>query len=146
MKRRLSVVLLALGVVGAAFAAEIGYEFSGVLGGGKDLRVALTNKASGVTQWMSIGSTIAGHIISEYDAKADVLVLTKDGQLLQLALKQRKAAKADGKITPEVERAIVNNLRRLAAAADQYYLENGKKSTNYDELVGPDKYVRRLIR
>jgi hypothetical protein len=141
MRHRLPLVLSALGFVGASFAAESGFEFSGVLGGGKDLRVALTSKASGVTQWISVGGSVAGYTISEYDGKADVLVLTKDGQQLRLPLKQRKAAKADATLSPEVERAILNNLRQLAAAADQYYLENGKRSTSYDELVGPTKYV-----
>jgi len=144
MKHRLSLVLLTLGFVTAAFAAEIGFEFSGVLGGGKNLRFALTNKASGATQWVPVGGSVAGYTISEYDAKADVLVLTKDGQQLRLALKQRKAANAGPKISPEVERAILNNLRQLAAAADQFYLENGKTSTSYDELVGPTKYVKAI--
>src|SRR5688572_27345821 len=135
MKHRLWFVLLALGFVGTAFTAEIGLEFSGVLGGVKDTRVALTNKTTGATQWVSVGSSIAGYTISEYDSKADVLVLTKGGQQFRLALKQRKTASGSAKISPEVERAILNNLRQLAAAADQYYLENGKASTTYDELV-----------
>jgi hypothetical protein len=73
------------------------------------------------------------YTISEYDSKADVVVLTKDGQRIRLALKQRKASSADAKIQPEVERAALNNLRQLAAAADQYYLELGKKATTCDE-------------
>ena len=144
MKHRLLLGLWTLGFVGAAFAAEIGFEFSGVIGGERDLRVALTNKANGATQWASVGSTVAGYTISEYDAKADVLVMTKDGKQLRLALKQRKTASVDAKLSPEVERAILNNLRQLAAAADQYYLENGKVSTTYDELVGPNKYVKEM--
>jgi hypothetical protein len=144
MKHRLCLVLLAFAFIGAAGAPDIGLEFSGVLGSAKDLRVALTNTASGSTRWARVGSTVAGYTISEYDSKADVVVLTKDGQRIRLALKQRKTPSADAKIQPEVERAILNNLRQLAAAADQYYLEQGKKSTTYDELVGADKYVRTM--
>jgi len=46
--------------------------------------------------------------------------------------------------TASQEKAVMNNLRQLAAAADQYYLENGVNTANYDQLVGPDKYVRRI--
>ena len=144
MKHPLSFALLAIGFAGTTFAADIGLEFSGVLGGVKDTRVALTNKATGATRWTSVGSSVEGYTISEYDSKADVLVLTKDGQQFRLALKQRKVASGSAKISPEVERAILNNLRQLAAAADQYYLENGKTSTTYDELVGPAKYVKTI--
>jgi len=42
------------------------------------------------------------------------------------------------------EKAILNNLRQLGAAADQYYLENGVATARLDQLVGPDKYVKSL--
>jgi type IV pilus assembly protein PilA len=42
------------------------------------------------------------------------------------------------------EKAVLNNLRQLAAAADQFYLENNKTAATYDDLVGPDKYIRRI--
>lgn len=42
------------------------------------------------------------------------------------------------------EKAVLNNLRQLAAAADQYYLENGVDTTTYEKLVGPDKYIRAI--
>jgi hypothetical protein len=43
------------------------------------------------------------------------------------------------------EKAVLNNLRQLSAAADQYYLENNKKTTTYDQLVGPDKYIKAIV-
>ena len=43
------------------------------------------------------------------------------------------------------EKAVLNNLRMLNAAADQYYLEKGVDTATYDDLVGPDKYIRRLM-
>ena len=46
--------------------------------------------------------------------------------------------------TASQEKVVMNNLRQLAAAADQYYLETGKKRATYDDLVGPDKYIRQL--
>ncbi|HVU35390.1 MAG TPA: hypothetical protein VHE61_18275 [Opitutaceae bacterium] len=45
------------------------------------------------------------------------------------------------------EKAVLNNLRQLSAAADQYYLEHGVTTVTYDELVGPGpgKYIRRIV-
>jgi type IV pilus assembly protein PilA len=42
------------------------------------------------------------------------------------------------------EKAVTNNLRQLAAASDQFYLESGKTTATYDDLVGTTKYVRQL--
>jgi hypothetical protein len=42
------------------------------------------------------------------------------------------------------EKAVVNNLRQLSAAADQFYLETNKTSATYADLVGPDKYIRQI--
>jgi type II secretory pathway pseudopilin PulG len=38
--------------------------------------------------------------------------------------------------------AVYNNLRMLSAAADQYYLENGVNSANFDSLVGPGRLIK----
>lgn len=42
------------------------------------------------------------------------------------------------------EKMMVNNVRQLVAAADQYYLEHGTDVARYSDIVGPDKYVRTL--
>lgn len=42
------------------------------------------------------------------------------------------------------EKAVLNNLRQLGAAADQYYLEHGVATASFDDLVGPDRYIRAL--
>lgn len=42
------------------------------------------------------------------------------------------------------EKAVRNNLRQLAAAADQYYLENGVTMASYNDLVGPGKYLKAI--
>ncbi|HYC71221.1 MAG TPA: bifunctional serine/threonine-protein kinase/formylglycine-generating enzyme family protein [Opitutaceae bacterium] len=39
---------------------------------------------------------------------------------------------------------VVANLRKLMAAADQYFLENGKAEAPVEELIGPDKYLPEL--
>lgn len=47
--------------------------------------------------------------------------------------------------TASQEKAILNNLRQLAAAADQFYLENGVISANFNDLVGPTRYIPQLL-
>ena len=40
------------------------------------------------------------------------------------------------------QKTVLNNLRQLASASQQYFLENGSASSvAYAELVGTDKYV-----
>jgi len=43
-----------------------------------------------------------------------------------------------------VSTAILNNLRQLAAAAEQYFMETGGKTATLSDLIGPDKYIRSL--
>ena len=40
------------------------------------------------------------------------------------------------------EKAIHNNCRQLAAAANQYMLENGVVDVDWDDIVGSDKYIK----
>ena len=42
------------------------------------------------------------------------------------------------------QKAILNNLRQLNAAAQQYYLENGVGTVSYTSLVGSDKYIKTI--
>lgn len=43
------------------------------------------------------------------------------------------------------DKAVLCNLRQLAAAADQYFLENRTTTVlRYEDLVGPDKYVKAM--
>ena len=42
------------------------------------------------------------------------------------------------------DKAVLNNARQMAAAADQYYLENGATSANSSSLVGATNYVKAL--
>jgi type IV pilus assembly protein PilA len=42
------------------------------------------------------------------------------------------------------DRAVLNNARQLAGAADQYMLENGSSLAAYDQLVGATNYVKSL--
>lgn len=144
MSGRVFALVFILFGIGPAFGADIGIEFIGVMAAGKDVRVALTNKDGGATQWVRVGSSFAGYSVSNYDAVGDALVLTKDGRQFRLPLKLSKVVSGGAKPPSQVERAITNNLRQLGAAADQFYLENGKVSASYDDLVGPNKYVKSM--
>jgi type IV pilus assembly protein PilA len=40
------------------------------------------------------------------------------------------------------DKAVLNNARQLAAAADQYYMETGKSTVLYGMLVGSSSYIK----
>lgn len=46
--------------------------------------------------------------------------------------------------TSSQDKAVLNNARQLAAAADQYFLENGVSSVAQTNLVGSANYVKAL--
>jgi type IV pilus assembly protein PilA len=46
--------------------------------------------------------------------------------------------------TSSQDKAVMNNARQLAAAADQYFLENGVSSVTQGSLVGATNYVKSL--
>ena len=46
--------------------------------------------------------------------------------------------------TSSQDKAVLNNARQLAAAADQYYLESGVSTVNQSDLVGATNYVKAL--
>jgi type IV pilus assembly protein PilA len=42
------------------------------------------------------------------------------------------------------DRAVLNNLRQLSSAADQYFLEYGVSTVASTDLVGSERYVKTL--
>ena len=42
------------------------------------------------------------------------------------------------------DKAVLNNIRQMSAAADQYFLENGVSTVVFINLIGPNKYVKAL--
>lgn len=42
------------------------------------------------------------------------------------------------------DKAVLNNARQLAAAADQHYLETGSSHASWRNIVGPTAYVKAL--
>ncbi|HEX2853129.1 MAG TPA: hypothetical protein VHO24_07820 [Opitutaceae bacterium] len=151
MKSIRTLVLL-LFISGCVFAAEPAIEFRGVMAGSGATKLSLRDKATDTTRWLEVGQTFAGYKISGYDASKEIATLTKDGVDLRLRLNasQVKEAGPDSSAAPakskeEITRGVLNNLRQISAAADQYFLETGKTSVTLTELVGPTKYIRRLV-
>ena len=46
--------------------------------------------------------------------------------------------------TASQDKTVLNNLRQLASAADQFYLENGVTLAAYTDLVGAGKYITKI--
>jgi type IV pilus assembly protein PilA len=42
------------------------------------------------------------------------------------------------------DKTVLNNMRQLGSAADQYFLENGTSTVNITSLVGPTAYIKAL--
>jgi type IV pilus assembly protein PilA len=77
--------------------------------------------------------------------KADVAMLTvynpvTVGLLAAMAIPAFERVRTDSQA-----KAVTNNLRMLSAAADQFYLEKGVTTATYDDLVGPDKFVKAVV-
>lgn len=127
-----------------AVAAEPEIELMGVTGNSREYQVALKTK-TGEPQWVAVGKQFAGYTVASYEAKEETAVLAKDGQQFRIKLRQSRIASGGApaaELPPQVQRSILNNLRQLSAAADQYFLENGKSTATYDDLVGTTKYVK----
>lgn len=41
-------------------------------------------------------------------------------------------------------KAVTNNLRQLASAADQYFLDNGLTQVSSADLIGTDNYIKNM--
>jgi hypothetical protein len=139
---------LVSGLISSCLAAAANLECTGVMMTGSDVRVALVDKETGTSRWVGLNEAFRGYTFKAFDAAADTAILTKDGVESRLRLNAAKVqhgAGGTGKLTPETAKAIFHNLRQIAAAADQYYLEHGTLSTNVAELVGPTKNIRRLV-
>ncbi len=75
------------------------------------------------------------------------LVFANPGMVAGTGLMAAMAIPAFQKVrVSSQEKAVKNNLRQLAAARDQYFLENGVDTCAYADLVGagPNHYIRKL--
>lgn len=98
-----------------------------------DGRLLLANDQVGAPKWMALLEFRPG----SKEAVAEVM---------EYALRQQNqfTASLDRVRRSSIEKAILNNLRQLAAASDQYFLETGLETVKLEQLVGPDNYIRKL--
>ena len=136
--------IVAVGMVVLSRAANPEIEFSGVFVAGAETKVALAKKGVTPAQWIRVGGDFAGYVVASFDLKTSTVVMRKDGQEFRIPLREAVVAVVPRELPPEEQQAIMTNLRRLGAAADQYYLENGKESALYSDLVGQRHYVKSI--
>jgi hypothetical protein len=148
LQRLTHLILVCAGICATAATlpgAEAGVEFTGWVKDDKGLLLALKSTKSGNTKWVGLGQEFEDCKVSRMDEKAEVLTVTKGGAEFQLPLIRSKVQLKDTEPPLAIKKQVLNNLRRLAAAADQFYLENGVSKATYDQLVGPTKYVKEII-
>jgi hypothetical protein len=132
-------VLGLLAIASFLCAAEPAFDFVGVLSEGSGVRVALKSRATGRTAWLKVGQTFDGYTVVRFDASTDTAMVKKDGAEFPLRLVKPKVYAGEGEIPPELKRQVLNNLRQLGAAADQYCIEHGVDEVTYERLLGSDK-------
>jgi len=141
-------ILILLLAATLSHAAETGLDIEGAMTAGERTLVRLINRDSGTAAWVAVGGTFNGYVVASFEPDTGIVTLSRNGTSLRLQLKTASIAQvaAPTPITlpPESERAIMNNLRQIGAAADQYYLEHGTNRVTLADLVGPDKYIREL--
>lgn len=145
LKRITRLVLTVVGIfvtTAGVRGADAGIEFTGWVKDDRGLLLALKGTRSGNTKWVGVGQEFEDCKVSRLDEKTEVLVVTKGGVEYQLPLLRSKVQLKEAEPPPEIKKRVLNNLRQLAAAADQFYLENGKNRATFDDLVGPTKYVK----
>ncbi len=134
-------LLLPWGVLSAAPADEV--EWNGVLIAGGQTQVSLLDLRTGAAQWVVVGGEFAGYVVSAYDPVQDSLALTRQGRpaaglRLKNAVIQVAAPQAPwSQPSNEQRAAVVENLRLLAAAAQQHFAETGLDTATVNDLVGP---------
>lgn len=149
-KRRLFAVMV--GIVSAALARAEGedIEISGASVSAGSVEVMLIQKSTGAGRWVKIGQSFAGYTVKDYDDKTGRLTVTKGPATSVLTLKKSTVQTAgefpSAPATPEQQKAVMNNLRQLSAAADQYFLEQGVSKVTVAQLVGtePGKYIKAI--
>jgi hypothetical protein len=133
---------------GWAATAPDEIEFSAVVVLPGKISVRLVEKATGTAAWVPIGESFAGYTVSAFEPKEETVVLVKAGVTGRVRLNTAKVKEGkplDPAVVEQQKRAILNNLRQLGAAADQYYLEHGTNHATLEQLVGPTAYVKAIV-
>lgn len=133
----------------AAIAPPVKLVFSGVDASAEPVRVVLVDPATQAQAWVPVGGRFAGCEVRGYDARRQMLTLARGADTWDIAL-DTGGGSARASLSPEEERRIskqvLNNMRQLAAASDQYFLEYGVTTVRMDQLVGDgrDKYIKKI--
>lgn len=155
MKTAFGRKFLLAGLLGAAVAVHARaqgdeLEVAGVTVSGGSAEFMLIQKSTGSGRWVKVGQSFAGYTVNSYDDKTGRLTVSKDQTTRVLTLKkstvQASAESPGAPATPEQQKALMNNLRQLAAASEQYFLEQGVSKVTVAQLVGPEpgKFIREL--
>jgi len=120
------------------------FVFSGVLHDGSVTRVALTASAGGASKWVDVGQQFQGFHVVSYDESTTTLLVRNDTQTLHIPLQEAKITPPATSLTPEIRARIRDNLHQLWVAAQQYFIETGKTTAAFDDLVGDGKYIKSI--
>jgi hypothetical protein len=118
-----------LGLVLAPLRAEV--EFVGILATSEKTMFYLKDAAAGKESgWVELKQTFAGYIVTAYDAKNDVLTLTKDGAITQIRLRDAKVINGRqevmGGITLQAgEKLVVERATLIFDQENVFPLKNG---------------------
>lgn len=98
------------------------------------MSVSQCNKNPALTgKGMGIAGLVMGYV-------SIVVLVPLVGLILAMAIPASQKVRQNSQ-----DRAVLNNARMLAQAADQYYLENGASTVRIGDLVGTDKYVKSIV-
>jgi len=119
------------------------FIFSGVLKEGSVIRVALTATPGGDSKWVDVGEHFQDCQIVSYDEKTTTLLVLKDSTEIPIVLQEAKI-KSTSTLTLETRAQIHENLSQLWSAAQQFFLEKGRSSAVFSDLVGKGKYIEAI--
>ena len=129
-------------------APPVAIEFAGIDASGDPVRVSLVDATTKEREWVKVGGRFSGCEVRAYDAGRQTLRLARGEETWEIPLQAAVIAKAglSEEERARIEKQILNNLRQLTAAADQYFLENGVATVTIDQLVGtgPRHYIKEL--
>lgn len=138
---------LLLAMLTTLSAGEI--ELRGVNGQGSEAFLSLKNTKTSESSWVAIGGRFSGYTVKSYDPKKGVAQLERDGSSITVQLATSTIVEQPvltEERREEIKKSVLNNLRQLSAAAEQYYLENGVAQTKYSQLVGKEltNYIKEI--
>lgn len=113
MTRSLAGALAFLSLAGLARAA---IEFTGVLGTREKTLFVLTDTVTQKTAWLVLNGSFAGHMLTAYDAKEDVITLTKGGTETRVRLKDAHIKAARLELTGTIRFGTGEKLEIVRAA------------------------------